>query len=191
MGRELRRVPPKWEHPQEEKYDIIRHRSEQRYKPLYDHSCEGAWDEWQQEFQEWKDGEGARIAGKYGEDNYPKDRPYTAFCQWHGTPPSPEYYRPHWPEGEATWWQVYETVSEGTPVSPPFETQDELINYLVESGDFWDQKRREEGCTTMNCKPWERKHAEKFVLGTGWAPSFVADSSGIKSGVEFMGESGK
>jgi len=64
-----------------------------------------------------------------------------------------------------TWFQAYETVSEGTPVTPPFATQEELIDYLATRGDFWDQHRGE--------GPWPRENARKFVLGSGWAPSMI------------------
>lgn len=159
-----------------------------RYKPLYNQSAEEAWDDWQNDFKGWISGEHDRIIAEYGESDYPKGQPYAAFCRWHGTPPDPSYYRPPWNESEATWWQVYETVSEGTPVTPPFETQEELIEYLVANGDFWDQSRRAEGCSTMNCDPWSREQAEKFVKNSGWAPSFVMDSKGFRSGVEAMAD---
>jgi len=49
------------------------------------------------------------------------DRPYEPSAQdWAGGPPDKEYYRPAWTEEEATAFQMYETVSEGTPVSPFF-----------------------------------------------------------------------
>jgi len=187
MGREIRRVPPNWEHPKREQYKYNPD-SEVRYKPLYDKSCEEAWNEWQREYQEWLDGEHDKIRSKYGDDKYPKDQPYTSFCKWHGNSPEPEYCRPQWGEGEATWWQVYETVSEGTPVTPPFATKEELIDYLVANGDFWDQSRRKEGNSTMNCDPWSREQSEKFVNGPGWAPSFVSDSKGFRSGVEALAD---
>ena len=83
-----------------------------------------------------------------------------------------------------TWWQVYETVSEGTPVTPPFETREELVEYLVANGDFWDQKRRTEGRSSMPCEPWPRKQAESFVFGSGWSPSLVVANGRVMSGVE-------
>lgn len=188
MGREIRRVPPDWEHPQDDKYDIRTGQTEKQYLPMYDRSCEEAWTGWQREFVEWQNGEHDRVRGEYGDADYPKDQPYAAFCQWHGTPPDPDYYRPQWADGTATWWQVYETVSEGTPVSPPFATQEELVEYLVANGDLWDQKRRAEGRRSMPCEPWSRKQAEAFVMGSGWAPSLVADGKGVRSGVEALGD---
>lgn len=69
-------------------------------------------------------------------------------------------FRPDWPAGAATWYQAYETVSEGTPISPPFATEDELIEWLSTHADFWNQGPR----------TWES--AVRFVRG-GWAPSAV------------------
>lgn len=90
------------------------------------------------------------------------DYPY---WEYEGAPPDPEYYRPIFAEGEATWYQVYETVSEGTPVTPPFATKQELIDYLVEYGDFWDQHRGEGG--------WPREAAKRFAEEE-WAVSMMA-----------------
>jgi hypothetical protein len=68
------------------------------------------------------------------------------------------------PEGEG--WQVWETVSEGSPVSPVFATGEELVEYLVEGGDSWCRSRPDES-------PPSRSAAEAFVLGAGWVPSGV------------------
>lgn len=87
---------------------------------------------------------------------------------------------------EPTWWQVYETVSEGTPVTPPFETREEIVEYLVKNGDFWDQKRREEGRSSMPCAPWSRENAVAFVMESGWAPSLILANGKIMSGVEAL-----
>ena len=32
------------------------------------------------------------------------------------------------------WWQLFETVSEGTPISPPFPTKNKLINWMLKNG---------------------------------------------------------
>jgi len=47
--------------------------------------------------------------------------------------PNPKYYRPEY-EDEPVAYQIYETVSEGTPVSPIFETEDEMLEYLLKKG---------------------------------------------------------
>lgn len=47
------------------------------------------------------------------------------------------YYRPDWSEAEMDGYQLYEVVTEGTPVTPSFATKEELIDYLVEHGQEW------------------------------------------------------
>ena len=174
MGREIRRVPSNWDHPKNE------HGS---YQPMFDASATERFEEWLKDFGKFKRNELSEISEEHG---YDINDPYSAFCDWNGGPPDHQYHRPSW--SEATWWQVYETVSEGTPVTPPFATQHELIEYLVANGDFWDQRRRKEGriISSFSCEPWAREAAEAFVKGPGWAPSFVATGSEIKSGVEAL-----
>lgn len=151
---------------------------------MYDSSATESFAEWLKDFEEFKSKKLSEVAHKY---SYDINDPYSAYCDWSGCPPDHDYHRPKWDDGAATWYQVYETVSEGTPVSPPFETQDELIEYLVKDGDFWDQKRRKEGRSTiMNCDPWSREAAEKFVKSTGWAPSFIVTGGQVKSGVDAL-----
>lgn len=81
-----------------------------------------------------------------------------------------------------TGWQVWETVSEGSPVTPVFETADELIEYLVENGDEWDQKRAARG-TPMELP--SREAIEKFVKGTGWVPSGAQIGGKFYRGIEY------
>ena len=66
----------------------------------------------------------------------------------------PDYGRP------ADAYQVYETVSEGTPVTPVFETAEALVDYLVEHGDFWHQDDVARG--SRRRRP-TREQAEAFV----------------------------
>lgn len=66
------------------------------------------------------------------------------------------------PSGD--WWQVWQTVGDGSPLTPAFATREELIDYLVEGGDAWDRSRGSGG--------WSRKSAEAFV-GRGFAPSLL------------------
>ena len=92
-----------------------------------------------------------------------------------GRAPDVNDYVPDWAPTKATWFQVYETVSEGTPVSPPFATREELVEYLVKNGDFWAQYRGEGG--------YSRKAAEAFVKDE-WAPSLVVQNGIVQSGIE-------
>lgn len=150
MGREIRRVPPNWQHPKSEKYP-------ERDQPMFDEQFEPVFSKWLADFDRIRLGEMTPLERRC----YPQG--LREWLQDEGNPPDPTYYRP-WANEEATWWQVWETVSEGTPVSPPFATPSELVDYLATSGDFWDQKRGD--------GPWPREAAEKFV-SRGWSPSIV------------------
>ena len=153
MGREVRRVPPNWDHPKQEgHYDG-------RLQPMYNERFEDAAAAWKADFAKWEAGERP--------DYCKEENRSLEFWEWDTTPPERVYYRP-WRDEEATWFQVWETVSEGTPVTPPFSTTDELIDYLATHGDFWDQKRGD--------GPWPRENAAKFVKA-GWAPSMIVQSS--------------
>lgn len=174
MGREIRRVPPNWEHPRRDcthspwkgGCDEAKQHGGKCYQPMHDSDAEAAFADWQEEYAEWLAGEHDRVNAEYGEAEYPKAEPYRAFCNWHGQPPDPNYYRTKWDESAATWYQVYQTVSEGSPVTPPFATKEELIDYLVANGDFWDESRGKGG--------WSRENATSFV-NRGFAFSMMIE----------------
>lgn len=154
MGREVRRVPLSWKHPATKcrhspwaggcSYAKMNGDGECPH-PLFDHDIEAA------------------------ERDYQK-RPIPEDPEDDEGPPNPLYYRPAWTEAEATAYQMYETVSEGTPVSPVFATEAELVDYLVAKGDYSDQWNRRGG--------WKREIAERFVRNA-WAPSAVSNGNGL------------
>ena len=164
MGREVRRVPTNWQHPRTE----CKHSpwgggcSEAKAndgmccQPLYDRDFETAAEEWKAGFAAWERGERPEYCSEESRS--------LEFWEWDGRPPNRDYYRPKWNEEDRTWVQVYETVSEGTPVTPAFATKAELIDYLVEFGDEWDQSRGDGG--------WSRENATQFVE-RGWACSLM------------------
>lgn len=81
-----------------------------------------------------------------------------AVCKGTGIHPDDNAAADAWEPTEppaGDWWQVWETVSEGSPVTPSFATAEELIDYLVQYGDAWDQQRGDGG--------WKRENAEAFV----------------------------
>lgn len=156
MGREVRRVPPNWNHPKCDRY------GDDRLQPMYDERYEDASLEWRSSYARWEAGEKM----EHRED----DGSLLDFWEYRGNPPDRKYYRP-WRDDEATWFQLWETVSEGTPVSPPFATAEELAAHLAEHGDDWDQHRGHGG--------WGKVRADAFVKA-GWAPSMM-----IKRGVIF------
>lgn len=175
MGREIRRVIPNWEHPKYTNDDAPYSNRVGQYRPLFDEDYETAIAEWIDNHQKW-------LLGEHEDQKNGQNSEYKYYAQWNGNAPEVEQYRPKWPEGSATWYQVYETVSEGTPVTPPFQTQDELIDYLVTNGDFWDQHRREDRTSSMPCEPWSRQSATNFVKGHGWMPSMIIANGEVLSG---------
>ena len=145
MGREIRRVDKNWSHPKGENG---------KYEPLYDYDFETKMDDWISQYTAWKNGTHP------DQDDSNRSIP---FHEWWGSPPYPDTCRPKF--SNPTWYQAYETVSEGTPITPPFETKEELVNYLVNNGDFWGNK-------------WSRYAAEKFV-NAEFAFSMMMSSKGV------------
>ena len=118
MGREIRQVPPGWEHPKDARGEYI---------PLLDGDYETAAEAWVNNCVLWSRGEHPDQIDGSGVK-------YRFFWEWADTPPRKEEYRPRWAADEATHFQIYETVSEGTPTSPVFETRAELARWLVGQG---------------------------------------------------------
>ena len=170
MGREIRRVPANWEHPLQDcphspwcgGCDQAKRNGGKCYQPLFDVPYEEAAQEWLRDCIAW-----ANRSDYSTPEGHIKELFYWDYS---GMPPDKNYYRPKWTE-EPTHYQVYETVSEGTPVSPHFATKEELVEYLVAHGDFWDKIRGDGG--------WNRLSAERFV-GCGFCPSLVAVGSEIQ-----------
>lgn len=74
------------------------------------------------------------------------------------------------PEGEG--YQIWETVSEGSPISPVFAKPEDLANWMV------DNSSRSSDSKTSYTQ-WMN-----FILGDGWAPSMVIQGGVLMSGVQ-------
>jgi hypothetical protein len=159
MSKEIRRVPPNWEHPKKSVWIAREQRSKDRYIPLYDNCVQEEFDQGLEEYKEWCESGMAKAMLEDPEFEYP-NQPFRSFCYHMRSALDPGKYRPSWDEETATWYQVYESVSEGTLVTPPFKTQDGLINYLVANGDFWGDR-------------WSVEAATNLVKKDGWQPSAV------------------
>lgn len=155
MGREIRKVPANWKHPQRGKDKDTYARGGPQ--PMFDKNFDDKFAEWLVDFDRF------RANGLTDDQREYYPRGLADWLQDEGSPPDPAYYRP-WGDEDATWFQVWETISEGTPVTPPFATENELVDYLARHGDEWDQKRGD--------GPWPRKAAENFVK-SGWAPTMI------------------
>lgn len=111
MSREIRRVPKDWEHPKKRNGS---------FQPMYDDDFATEAEKWISNFLLWQKGE------------HPEQDPNYKYYWEIDTPPDPLYY--HSFSSDPTHYQIYETVSEGTPVSPVFETEDQIYEWLIGRG---------------------------------------------------------
>jgi len=107
--------------------------------PLHDQSFEEACEEWESYLLQW-------IGGIYPDQPDDMDRTAPAFEEWHGPKPAQRgtysTFRPHFEE-PPTCWQLYETISEGTPISPVFYDVNDLYRWMITDGgrdDKWGQE---------------------------------------------------
>lgn len=168
MGREIRRVPPNWEHPRYTAETANYSNRIGEFIPMHDKTFKEAAQEWKAKFAKWEAGE----RPDYISDEYRNEE----FWEYHGGPPDKESYRPEFTE-EPTWFQVYETVSEGTPCSPPFATEEELIQYLMTEGGLY-RDRYPDLFPLLT-----REQAERFVKAA-WAPSLIVSNGVASLGIE-------
>lgn len=127
MGREVRRVPEGWDHPRDKQGRLI---------PLLDESFAAAAADWKERFTAWESRTGddwERAALYYAEAG----RAPGEFWEWDGDPPDRDRHRPDWPEETRTHWQMYETTSEGTPISPVCATKEECARWCADHGASW------------------------------------------------------
>lgn len=118
MGREVRRVPPDWRHP----------KRGGEYVPLFGGSYARVARAWDEECERWCGG----WRPEYGGD-VARDLPDTpeAYAEWTGQRPIASDYMPDWPAGACSHLQMYETTSEGTPISPVMQDPEALAAWLV------------------------------------------------------------
>lgn len=90
---------------------------------------------------------------------WPSEKAKQAYEDWQQTPP---------PKGDG--YQIWETVSEGSPISPVFSTPEALARHMA--------KTRYGADTGTSYETWL-----KFILGPGWAPSMVMQNGRMESGV--------
>jgi hypothetical protein len=106
------------------------------------------------------------------DDTCPTCKGHSSIEKYEGQRAEAEAWEPtEPPKGEG--WQLWETVSEGSPISPVFASAEELAAWMSdpERGDRWVPQ----------------EVAAKFIAD-GWAPSFVSNAqTGVVSGVEWTG----
>lgn len=128
MGREMRMVPPDWQHPKDSSGHFI---------PLLKKSYEEALARYKEEKAKFSEGivetyEDGRFVWAPIKPEY-KDVTFEEYTGWKSEP-DPDRYMPVFPPGTATYFQMYETCSEGTPISPAFSSIEELARWLADTG---------------------------------------------------------
>lgn len=167
MGREVRMVPKGWNHP----VDMLG-------EPVA--LMKGPWSkaarEWDAESAAWQRGEMLDYS-KWPKEHAFKPKTQSAldcetFEEWSGARPVQSEYMPEFPEGMATMLMMYENTSEGTPISPAFETPEELARWLA------DNNASAFGGMTATYEQW------LSTCKSGWAPSAMVVGGHLMSGVE-------
>jgi hypothetical protein len=159
MSREVRKVPADWQHPK----DALTG----RYAALFDGATlEGVLAGWDRDVAAWERGDFPAYASE-------EARKLT-FAEWGDERPNPKDYMPAWPPELATHFMMYETTSEGTPISPAFATPEELSRWLV------DNKASAFGGMTASYEAWLR------VARGGFACSAIMTDGVLQSGVQAL-----
>jgi hypothetical protein len=139
MGMSVRRIPSDWAHPRDENG---------RYLPLrngLDFERQARqWDEnatkWRQDLRRDPDADDWEpIKG---------DLQVMTYSEYQGPRPDPQEYTPQWPAAQCTHWQMYEEVTEGTPISPVCASPEELARWMA------DHDANGRGVTQLNYSDW-------------------------------------
>ena len=126
MGREVRRVPADWRHPKD---------GNGRYIPLRkgDYAALAAqWDEGQRKWDlGWIITHSVLAGGPAWRprDEHTRARTYEEHA---GPRPLADAYMPASPAAQRTHWQMYETTTAGTPLSPPCVSAADLAKWLAD-----------------------------------------------------------
>ncbi len=164
-------VPPNWKHPRNDRGYL---------QPMHDRSFTDVFSEWLSDFDRMRvgdldDNERELYVGE-------GKNPLAEWLLDAGVPPNPAYYRP-WRDDEATWVQVWETVSEGTPVSPPFATRAALVEHLVAHSDEVDEKYGHASERGITLGGYSREQVEALV-NVGSVPSIRMVEGKLYAGIE-------
>jgi len=170
-------VPPEWQHPTEWGKDWRTGRLALRFKPLFDGGYAAAVSEWDTAAAQFDAG----FVKSYAEPPAPQweaRRPDQdgAYADYAGPRPEQSDYMPEFPAGTATHFMMYETTSEGTPISPAFATPEELARWLA------DNNVSANADDTATYEQWLR------VCQGGFAPDMVLSNAGLQSGVVAMSD---
>lgn len=159
MGREVRRVPKDWVHPVYTRDTAPRVSLIGTEIALFAKLDPAELEAWDEGARKWS--EGLRPTDASDENGNSVWEPltehplrwrgrYDTWEEWIGERPNPADFMPTWSEDELTHLMMYETTTEGTPISPAFETGRELARWLA------DNKASVFGSATAPYEDWLR-----------------------------------
>lgn len=173
MGREVRRVPKDWVHPRDGFYGD----GTKKYRPLLTGYSDDV-KRWDEAHAQWQKG----LKRDYATDGWKPldaDDAKTTFSEFYGERPRKRDYMPEWTPEEATHLMMYETTTEGSPISPAFETPEQLARWLT------DNSASAFGPVTATYEQW------LATCRDGWAPDLIKVGSGpLITGVEHSASRG-
>ena len=154
MGREVRRVPVNWNHPKDKKGKFI---------PLKDDYI-GALKYYRDDVDSFIK-QMTKIIKKGSTKLYDNifndsEELYDYLTEDSLEPPDIKEFMP-----SGSWYQLYENVSEGTPLSPTFEKPEELVDWLTNNKDYWGTQ-------------WTKEGAE-HIVNSGFAMSGILSNGRI------------
>lgn len=163
MSRELRKVPANWEHPRDDQGEFI---------PLLGGSFKKEAAEWDEAAKQWAGG----FCRNFKDEWRPKKADETGtYEEWEGPRHEEHEYMPDWPEAERTHYQMYETTTDGIPISPVMETPEALAHWLADNGASASADQ------TASYDHW------LAMIKKGRSPTFVTEpGKSLVSGVEFV-----
>lgn len=145
-----------------------------QHKPLLGHSYPKRLLEWEEGKRQWARG----LRFNYAEEKWVllDDVGVDTWEEWEGDRPDPDDYMPDWPEAERTHYQMYETCSEGTPISPVTDSPEKLACWLADHG------ASAFAGMTATYEQW------LAMIDEGSSVSMVVSDGRLMSGVEAIGE---
>lgn len=167
MGREVRMVPPTWEHPRYTRKIVDQWVGKYgndhllgRYIPIYDQSYREYLNERIGRLHEAVE-EIREFLADFPEEFDPEDEiDLSSYMYDHVEGMvSRIHFRPDWDDEERTHLQMYETTSEGTPISPPMPDPESLARWLA------DNEASRVGSQTATYEQW------LSLCKQGWGPS--------------------
>ena len=159
MSSAARRVPPDWIPPQDERG---------QYVPLKDGAeYERRTREWDEEAARWQEG----LKRSYDANEWAPieaDLQGMTYAEYAGNRPDLSHYMPQWSAAQCTNWQMYEEVTEGTPISPVFSSSEELAWWMA------NHEADASADTTANYYFWLSMILQKPLGAVVFAPADLA-----------------